>query len=111
MRSHFWLFAGAIDYYEQQEALLRLGNSLRQNPYINMDNFGFWLLDFDHWMKQQNHKPEDFTEFRSYLGEFLFTTDQGYPHIKVSSKNNKHLFVLKTQKTLYHTYSQHKRSN
>lgn len=77
------VYIGAIDYFEQQEALLRLGDSLRQNPYINMDNFGFWLLDFVHWMKQNKMKPEDYAEFRSYLAEFLFTTDQGYPHIKV----------------------------
>lgn len=80
----FLCAAGAIDYFEQQEALLRLGESLRQNPYINMDNFGFWLLDFDHWMKQNKYKPEDYPEFRAYLAEFLFTTDQGYPHLKVN---------------------------
>ncbi|XP_059490880.1 patched domain-containing protein 3-like [Neocloeon triangulifer] len=76
------IYIGAIDYFEQQEALLQLAESLRQNPYINSDNFGFWLIDFTHWMKVNSYEPEDYREFRSYLAEFLFTTDQGYPHIK-----------------------------
>ncbi|CAB3369749.1 Hypothetical predicted protein [Cloeon dipterum] len=76
------VYIGQIDYFEHQDALLDLAKSLQQNPYINSDNFGFWLIDFVKFMENRKDEPLDFNEFRGYLAEFLYTTDQGYPHIK-----------------------------
>lgn len=71
-----------ISYYDDAQKMHMLSQQLRKNPYLNHDSLQIWYEDFEKWMEQNHHEPEDEDDYKGYLSEFLIFTRNGQEYLK-----------------------------